>query len=175
MYRTGLFITALLFCTGLLIGVGAQSVRASVFSPPDTLLKDVNPADLQRVIKSYEGKKVVLVNVWATWCVPCVEEFPEIVKLQRAYSAELQVIFVSADFPDSRDRALKFLKKQNVDWTTYFKTGKDQPFIEAVSKDWTGALPFTKILAKDGSVVGSWEQKAGYDKFKRYIKKALNQ
>jgi len=165
----------LLLGLGLLTGALSSSATASGSVQADTLLKDVNPAELKQVIKSYQGSKVVLVNVWATWCAPCVEEFPEIVKLQRSYPDQLQVIFISADFPDSRDRALEFLKKQSINWTTYFKTGKDQPFIEAISPKWTGALPFTQIIAKDGSVVDSWEQKAGYDKFERYIKKALNQ
>lgn len=142
-------------------------------APDDSLLKDVQPSELQRIIDSYEGEKAVLVNIWATWCAPCVEEFPHIVDLQRKYRDELKVIFVSADFPDSRDRAVEFLKEQNVDWTTYFKTGKDQPFIEVLSDKWSGALPFTKILSKDGSVVSSWEQGADYEKFERNIKNAI--
>lgn len=139
----------------------------------DSLLKDVTPVELQQIIDSYQGEKAVLINIWATWCAPCVEEFPHIVDLQRKYSDELKVIFVSADFPDSRDRAQEFLKEQNVDWTTYFKTGKDQPFIEALSDKWSGALPFTKILSKDGSVISSWEQAADYEKFEQNIKRAI--
>lgn len=143
-------------------------------APEDTLLKDVTANELQDVINSYKGEKVVLINIWATWCAPCVEEFPYLVDLQNAYGDELQIIFVSADFPDSRDRAIEFLKDQNVDWTTYFKTGKDQPFIETLSDSWSGALPFTKILSEDGTVVASWEQGAEYEKFERNIKKAIN-
>lgn len=142
-------------------------------APDDSLLKDVTPTELQQIVESYKGEKAVLVNIWATWCAPCIEEFPHIVDLQRKYSDELKVVFVSADFPDNRDRALKFLKEQNVDWTTYFKTGKDQPFIEALSEKWSGALPFTKILSKDGSVVSSWEQGADYERFERNVKNAI--
>ncbi len=141
--------------------------------PDDSLLQDVTGSELQDVVNSYQGKKTVLVNVWATWCAPCVEEFPHLVELQETYEDELQVIFVSADFPDSRDRALSFLKEQNVDWPTYFKTGKDQPFIEALSGEWSGALPFTKIINKEGKVVASWEQGADYEKFETNIKKAV--
>lgn len=141
----------------------------------ESLLQDVMGDELQEIIASYRGDKAVLVNVWATWCAPCIEEFPDIVELQRAYEDELQVIFVSADFPDSRDRALDFLREHNVDWTTYFKTGKDQPFIEALSEKWSGALPFTKIIGKDGKVVSSWEQSADYEKFEHHIKNAINQ
>jgi thiol-disulfide isomerase/thioredoxin len=143
-------------------------------SPDDELLKDVTGSELRQVIESYEGKKAVVVNVWATWCAPCIEEFPEIVKLQRNYPDKLKVIFVSADFSDQKSKALEFIKNHNVDWTTYFKTGDDQEFIEAISSKWTGALPFSKVIAKDGKLVDSWEQSASYEKFERHVKTAIN-
>jgi thiol-disulfide isomerase/thioredoxin len=138
------------------------------------LLKDVTGSELQQIIDSYQGEKAVLVNVWATWCAPCVEEFPDIVKLQRAYPEQLKVIFVSADFKDSRGKAIGFLREQNVDWTTYFKTGKDQEFIASLSDEWTGAMPFTKVIGRDGTVVASWEQGAEYSKFEDNVKTAIN-
>lgn len=156
------------------VSLSVLPLTATAQSNSETLLEDVSGNELQQVIESYEGEKVVLVNIWATWCAPCIEEFPYIVKLQREYEDQLKVIFVSADFPDSRDRALTFLKEQNVDWTTYFKTGKDQPFIEALSDSWSGALPFTKILNEDGNVVASWEQGAEYEKFEHNVKNAIN-
>ncbi len=106
-----LFIGCILFTVGS-VPVD-QTNRQS-----DELLEDVTASELQEIIASYEGEKAILINIWATWCAPCVEEFPEIVELQRHYPDKLKVIFISADFPDSRDRALEFLKKQNVDWTT---------------------------------------------------------
>lgn len=141
---------------------------------PDPLLKDVSATELKKIIESYEGERALLINVWATWCAPCIEEFPEIVKIQRKYEDRLRVIFISADFPDSRERALQFLEEQNVDWTTYFKTGDDQQFIETISDEWTGALPFTKILDEEGKVVASWENSASFSKFDNHVKQALN-
>lgn len=165
---TGLnVITVLLFLALPAMAVHAQDA--------DPLLKDVDGEELSEVIESYKGEKAVLINVWATWCAPCIEEFPDIVEIQRKYEDQLRVIFISADFPDSRDRALKFLEDHNVDWTTYFKSGKDQQFIEALSDDWSGALPFTKILNKQGEVVASWENSASFSKFDKYVKQALNQ
>ncbi|MDX1586655.1 MAG: TlpA disulfide reductase family protein [Balneolaceae bacterium] len=140
----------------------------------EPLLKDVNAEELERIIDSFAGEKAVLINVWATWCAPCIEEFPEIVRIQRKYKDRLRVVFISADFPDSRNRARQFLKEQGVDWTTYFKTGSDQEFIETLSKEWTGALPFTKILDRQGEAVASWENSATFSKFERHVKQALN-
>lgn len=165
------------FFAVILMGWMPQQERyesSTITAPDDTLLKDVTPDELQSIVDSYQGEKVVLINIWATWCAPCVEEFPYLVDLQNEYEDELQVIFVSADFPDSRDRAIEFLKDQNVDWTTYFKTGKDQPFIEMLSANWSGALPFTKIISEDGTVIASWERGAEYEEFERNVNKAIN-
>ena len=157
----------------LLLSLTAGVVHAQTESE-ELLLKDVSGNELTEIIDSYQGDKAVMVNVWATWCAPCIEEFPYLVELQKKYEDQLQVVFVSADFPAQRDRALEFLKEQSVDWTTYFKTGKDQPFIESLSDEWSGALPFTKVLDKQGNLIGSWEQGAEYEKFEYFIKKAIN-
>lgn len=162
-----ILITGLVVLTTIAITIGQTTMS-------EPLLQDVTGEELQQVVNSYKGEKAVLINVWATWCAPCIEEFPYIVELQHKYQDEIQVIFISADFPDNRDRAKEFLEEQEVEWTTYFKTGKDQPFIEALSENWSGALPFTKILSEDGQVVASWEQGAKYEKFESNIKKAIN-
>ncbi|TYP95372.1 Thiol-disulfide isomerase or thioredoxin [Fodinibius salinus] len=163
----GTFILTVLI---LLTGFADQNAGITINDP---LLKDVTADELQQIVDSYQGKKAVLVNVWATWCGPCVEEFPHIVELQRNYPEQLKVIFISADFKENRSKALSFLKEQNVDWTTYFKTGKDQPFIEALSSKWSGALPFSKVVDKEGNVVASWEQSAEYSTFEKHVKTAI--
>lgn len=173
LFKTLIFLSSILLMA-MTVPQHDISVSSGVAVPDDSLLQDVTGNELQDIVNSYQGEKAVLINVWATWCAPCVEEFPHIVELREIYEDELQVVFVSADFPDSRDRALSFLKEQNVDWTTYFKTGKDQPFIEALSNEWGGALPFTKIINKEGKAVTSWEQGVDYEKFENGIKKAIN-
>lgn len=168
---TGRMLTYATFLMVLIINAGGSETPSAT---NDVLLQDVTNSELKDIIDSYEGEKAVLINVWATWCAPCVEEFPEIVKLQRAYPEKLKVIFVSADFEESRDKAVSFLTEQRVDWTTYFKTGNDQQFIESLSRTWTGALPFTKIIGINGEMVASWEQSADYETFEQHVKKAIN-
>ncbi len=165
---------SILFLYFLTMLLGLFNASFAQQKSDESLLQNVSGEGLQEIISAYEGEKAVLVNVWATWCAPCIEEFPYIVDLQQKYDDKLHVVFISADFPSQRSKALDFLKKQNVDWKTYFKTGKDQPFIEALSKKWSGALPFTKILNRNGEIVASWEQGAEYDKFEHHIKKAIN-
>lgn len=157
-----------------LIMAATPQARAQESISDARLLQDLASAQVDSVINSYKGDKTVLVNVWATWCGPCVEEFPSVVKLQRMYPRRLKVIFISADFPGDRDRALAFLRKQGVDWPTWFKTGRDQDFINALWPEWSGALPFTRIVNKWGRTTAYWESSADFDKFHRYVKQALN-
>ncbi|MDX1617149.1 MAG: TlpA disulfide reductase family protein [Balneolaceae bacterium] len=154
-----------------LLAISRQPLQAQQISDSE-LLKDIGGNEVPKVVNSYRGEKAVLVNIWATWCGPCKEEFPHIVKLQRKYDNRLKVIFISTDF--NRADAIDFLREHGVDWTTYYKTGKDQRFINAVSDKWTGAMPFTKIIDKEGNVIASWENKADFDTFDTNVKKALN-
>lgn len=131
--------------------------------------------EVQSLFKKASKDKAVLINVWASWCGPCIEEFPDIVHLSEKYQDDLTVIFISADFLDDLDRVHEFLKKQNVTWTTYIKTGSDSEFIEQVHPKWSGALPFTLILKKGGKELAYWENKAEMSKFEAFIKQAIQE
>ncbi len=133
---------------------------------------EVVPVTAGQVLEAVRnsGEKVVLVNVWATWCSPCLEEFPELVKLQRNYAGKgLRVIFVSADFAEEVDGVYEFLAKQGVDFRTYLKTGNDEEFISTLNPGWSGALPATLIFDGGGRLVNFREGKASYEKFERMV------
>src|SRR5690625_1820709 len=72
----------------------ADSRKDTIQSDPEPMLKDASGEEVQKIIDSYREEKAVLVNVWATWCAPCIEEFPYIVELQRTYPEILKVIFI---------------------------------------------------------------------------------
>lgn len=144
------------------------------FASDQAILTDLPSDSISTLVKAHNNEgKAVLINVWATWCAPCVEEFPDIVTLREKYKDQLEVIFISADFEEDRDRAVTFLKEQKVGWESYIKTGKDEPFIMALSESWTGALPFSKVYNSKGEVVEMWENKATYDTFEQAILKAI--
>jgi len=139
------------------------------------ILVDTSAVQLVEHIESFKGKKPVLVNYWATWCIPCIEEFPHIMKLKEKYREEFELIFVSGDFEEAKEEAKEFLKEQNVNFTTYYKTGKDNEFIQTVSDSWSGALPYTVIYSKDGAVSSEWEGKAEYEQFESELQKVINE
>ena len=129
--------------------------------------------DINQKIKSYKGNKVVLLNVWSLWCVPCVEEFPMIVDLDQEIE-ELEVVFVSADFDDQFNEVESFLNRQGVKNVSYIKQEKDEPFISGIHPKWTGSLPFTIIYAKEsGKIVDLWEGKESELRFRTAINIAL--
>ena len=129
--------------------------------------------DINQKIKSYKGNKVVLLNVWSLWCVPCVEEFPMIVDLAQEIE-ELEVIFISADFEDQSSEVRSFLDRNGVKEVSYIKQEKDEAFITGIHPNWTGSLPFTILYAKEsGKIVDLWEGKETELRFRTAINIAL--
>jgi len=129
---------------------------------------------MNKHISSFKGEKAVLLNIWSLWCVPCIEEFPMIVKLDNEIK-DLEVIFISADFKDQIDDVIDFLNTFEVGYKSYIKDEKDDSFIMGINQNWTGSLPFTIIYSKkSGSVIDYWEGKKSESKFKSAIDIAIN-
>jgi len=117
------------------------------------------PAKLETVQAAIRkpGARAVLVNVWATWCEPCREEMPDIVRTYRAHKQRgLRLVLVSADDEDGRAEAEKFLAAQGVDVDSFLKVGDDMTFINGIDPRWTGALPATFLFDDRGQVVQFW-------------------
>ena len=143
------------------------------FGCEKTQLFPVTAEVLLEKISSFKGKKAVLVNIWASWCEPCVKEFPMIVQLNNE-NEDLEVIFVSADFEEQFQEVKYFLKEQNAGSVSYIKRQKDGLFINALNPNWSGSLPFTIIYGKDsGLIIDYWEGKKSFSKFSEAINRAL--
>ena len=140
--------------------------------------QEIVPLDkgkLEDLLKSNSGKPV-LVNLWATWCKPCVEEFPELLKIKKDFAdKQLEVILISLDFgDDAKEKTTSFLKKMGVDFTTYSNAfEKDEDLINVFDSKWNGAIPATFIYDKDGKLVSTLIGKRTYDVFKTEIEKVM--
>ena len=111
-------------------------------------------AGIKELLKN-NSDKVRLINIWATWCGPCVTEFPEFIKINRMYNArDFEFITISADKPDKKDKVLKFLKEKQAANKNYLYS-KDNKYamIEAVDPKWQGALPYTVLVEPGGKIV----------------------
>ena len=125
-------------------------------------------------INSYRGEKAVILNVWALWCVPCVEEFPMLVEFQKN-NENLEVVFVSADFQDEFENVKSFLVKQGLKSQSFIKNEKDDIFINGINRQWSGSLPYIIVFSKNkGIVVDSWEGKEPKSRFELAIDIALS-
>ena len=145
-------------------------------STSDLEVKVVSADELFVDIKNNNPSKIVLVNVWSTWCIPCIEEFPYIVDLGKKYKNEdLKVVFVSADWDENSQAVYDFLVSEEVTGIHYRKKeGNDETFINEFSSFWSGALPFTGIYNKDMVLKKYWEGKKDEDFFKSSIDSLIN-
>ncbi len=139
----------------------------------DVHVTPVTSADVQRAIHD-PGAKAVLVNVWATWCGPCREEFPGLVRVAQKYNGQgLKTILVSADDTGDVAAVKKFLAAEGVDFPAYIKAEKDQAFIDGLDKQWTGALPATLIFDGNGKLRNFWEGGVTFNVFEQKVVEAL--
>jgi peroxiredoxin len=108
-----------------------------------------------RALVKNDGDKLRLVNVWATWCGPCIEELPELVAIDRMYRRRrFELVTISADAPEAKDEALKALKEKRVAASNYLFDGNDKyKLMDAVDEKAPGALPYTLLVAPGGKVL----------------------
>ena len=148
----------------------ASSAAASKGIAP-AILGEVDAAGLQALLARHKGR-TVLVNFWATWCVPCREEFPDLDRLERELSPKgFSVIGISTDFASQTAAVGDFLRKMRPSFANYRKKtgGDDQPFIEAVDPKWGGELPFSVLYGPDGARVKTFSGKRSYADYRRDI------
>ena len=149
-------------------------LASSTFSNAQELLP-ANENTLDSIREANKGN-VLLVNLWAYWCAPCKEEFPELVKLYNDYKDQgLNVVFVTLDFPETLEsETIPYLKEQGVDWTTFYNSfDKDEQLINYMDPNWEGAIPGTFIYTKDGKLAISFIGKRTYEVFETAVKKLL--
>ena len=164
------------FCIffSLLVFIGIDSTLFSQ-SKSVSSIKIINVSELSQIVEQNKGN-TVLINVWATWCIPCREEFPDLVKLAKNYNEKLKVIGISADDSDVIDsKVIPFLKKNNAEFENYLiKVVDPEDFINLLNKDWSGAIPATFIYDNNGAQKEMLIGRRSYEEFEQAIKKVIN-
>jgi len=112
---------------------------------------------LEKAIAAAKGK-VVVVDFWATFCIPCKKEFPNLVQLHKQYGPEkIACMSVTVDDPEDKDKALRFLNQQKATFANFLL---DEP-AEAYQKRYKfGAVPCVKVYGRDGKLVESFTAEA---------------
>ena len=131
----------------------AQQALARWNEEPVTL-KKIDAAGARELAQN-KSDKYRLVNVWASWCIPCVNELPEFVTMNRMYrNRNFELITISLDSAEKLDKSLELLKKQHVAATNYiFDSGDRDALAEAIDKQWNGPVPYTLLIAPGGEIV----------------------
>lgn len=134
-------------------------------------LENADVDKIKSIVKNTGNTKLRLINVWATWCGPCIIEYPEFLVLQRMYGArDFEFVSISADRPDQHEKALAFLEKQQSGVTNYlFSLDDKYALIEAIDPDWNGALPYTLLVDTEGKKVWSHQGQVDFLELKRAI------
>jgi thiol-disulfide isomerase/thioredoxin len=134
-------------------------------------------ADGFQVLLSQHRGKVLFINTWATWCVPCKEEFPDLVRLKDYYKdSDVVFIGISVDFPDEVESKVKpFLYSQKINFPNYVQNFKDPAdLINLLNTSWRGAVPATFIYDKEGTQQAFLLGKHSFDEFQQEIESIRN-
>ena len=118
-----------------------------IYSKDGVIVESYDFESLEPLFKK-QNDTTYVINFWATWCMPCVEELPHFEKMNKKYSSQkFKMILVSLDFPNMvESRVIPFIKRKNLKADVVLLNDPNaNKWIEKISKDWSGAIPATVI------------------------------
>jgi thiol-disulfide isomerase/thioredoxin len=116
-------------------------------------IEPVTAAAFRALLARHRGS-VVLVNLWATWCAPCLKELPEFVTLQKKYGSRgLRILPVSMDDPAEIGAAAKLLRARAPGLRGYLQVERDPDrFVSVIDPAWADIMPTSYILDREGKL-----------------------
>jgi len=154
---------AAISCFALVVLLGCAPPAGSTPAPapavasppaplPEVRLRIADEKDLSALVAASRGR-VVLVDCWATWCGPCIEQFPHTVELHRKLAGRgLTVISLSCDDPDNEEAVLTFLNRQQATFDNLLsRYGASEEGFNALNIK-TGALPYYLLYDRQGQL-----------------------
>ncbi len=155
------------------VSVAVLMACAAVLRAGPPTVKKVTDKDIKSLVTQNKGK-VVLANYFATWCPLCVEEFPDIVKLNKKHKPKgLTVIGVSINDPSEMKALQAFISKSKPGFPVYLADIKSDAFFRATDRRWAGDLPLTLIYDKSGTLRYYHQERLTYAAFEKDVKSLL--
>jgi len=155
----------------------AKAVNDDKAKTASTEIRQIDLAGLKALLsRDGHDTRPLLINFWATWCDPCREEFPDLVKIDADYGAKkLNFVAISLDDVSDLGTAVpKFLKEMNASMPVVLLNVNDpDPAIKMVDVAWDGQLPATFLYDKDGQVVFKYFGRLKPDQLRAAIDKQV--
>lgn len=127
----------------------------------DVKLELLSVKKLKELLKN-DSKNLSVINIWATWCGPCVAEMPELVNTYRMFMGrDFEMYTISTDKPDNIEKVKAFLQEKSVaiDNNYIFESDNKYDLIENFDEEWPGQIPYTVIVEPGGKIV--WRNSGG--------------
>lgn len=128
------------------------SIATEFPTAPSVVFKDVSGRTID--ISKQKGK-VLFINFWATWCPPCIQEMPSINKLKNQLNGK-DILFLMVDVDDNHKKSSRFMENKKYNLPVYTSVSPVPPEL------FSGSLPTTIVIDKDGKLVGRHRGAADY-------------
>jgi thiol-disulfide isomerase/thioredoxin len=151
----------------------AAAGNASTVAAPAAQL--VDPAGLGKLLAERRGKVVVL-NLWATWCVPCLREIPDLVALEKEFAARgVTLVGLGMDDPGALAGQVEPFRRKNFPaFRTWLRSEPDMDaLVSVVDPAWNEILPTTYLIGRDGKVARKIQGKRTLEQFRELILEVL--
>jgi thiol-disulfide isomerase/thioredoxin len=152
--------------------------KATAPAGPAIPVKYLQNEELKQLLTRNAGQKPLLINFWATWCEPCVEEFPDLVRIDADYKTRgLEFITISLDEKEELTKAVpKFLGRMKSTMPAYLlSTEKQEEAFNLIDPEWPGALPLTLLYDGNGKVVFKRIGKLKIDELRTELDKVVGE
>ncbi len=159
----------------VVLSVGCALSQQNEAKPTEIKLEKIKASDVEKTVAAHKGK-VVIVDVWADFCLPCKKKFPHLVKLHKELASEgLVCISLSVDLQDNFDGALEFLKKQGAVFPNYILWDNDENKDKLEKTFSHTSPPIIHVFDRKGKKIETWEGKIEEDKIDALIKDLLKE
>ena len=155
------------------MAMAALLLAATALADPPAV-RAVTPDEFAREIASSRGK-VVMLNVWATWCAPCLKEIPDLVKIAEELGGRGFVLLgLSIDEPGDAARVDSFRQKYFAGFHSLIRDSTDMDaVVGVVDPAWNDVVPTTYLIGRDGRTLSRLQGKKTAEEFREAVLEAL--